>query len=269
LAASDGQAHNYTLTLSMAPVTFLPGDDLAGDAGNGCADARAVDHGLHVGVLRGLDWQDAWSFESAPGELVTVTLKPDELDDGANFDLMVYDTDCNLVGSSSLGDRYAILPKSTPDAVTVLPAEKAGRYTAVVVRENGVGNYYLDVRSTDAMPTLPGADAGSGRDSSGPADAIDIATPSINQGDFPSEADDQDWYRLTIPAGETGRIALLPSPTSALGLDVYTANLVPVGSATAGPGLASVTVGEGTYFVAITPYVGGGGYLLGVTGSLR
>jgi hypothetical protein len=171
------ERRNYTLAFERAPLVFLPGDDLDGDAPGTCAGARLVEKGPHAGVLRGGDLQDAYAFPVALGEIVTVTLKPDELDDGANFDLLLYDPDCDLLAWSALGEpNDGPIPKGSPDFTVALPAERTGLYRAIVVRVDGVGNYYLDVESTNPMPTLPGNDAGSGRDTTGPGDAIVLAS---------------------------------------------------------------------------------------------
>lgn len=266
----EEETRNYTLAFSITPIVFLSGDDGEGDAPSACADARLVDKGPHSGVMRGDDFQDAYAFPVAIGEIVTVTLKPDELDDGANFDLYLYDFECNLVGYSTFGlETGGLMPKGAPDVVYALPAERTGLYRAIVTREDGVGNYYLDIESTNPMPTLPDNDAGTGRDSTGPGDAIPLTAPTVVQGRFPDEHDAVDWYVVTGVPGERLRIVVESSALSSVVARIYDASLVPQTSAISATVPAEFDLPGGTYYLELARMSGGGNYMIAATSTAR
>lgn len=266
-----GQRVNYSLSLALPPIVFYPQIEggAQGDAPDACAGGLPIDDGVWPGVLRRDDWLDAYRFPVEIGEIVSVVLKPDDLDDGADFDLSIYGPDCELLAYSRSG--LEALAKATPEAAVQLPALRTGMYGAIVHRINGVGNYDLLVGAVTPMPTLPANDALSGRDSSGPGDAIPILATGAFQGRF-EEGDASDWYVLTRAAAKTLRVAADPSALSSLTLRVYDAGLVLQGSAVGaiGPALLMLPAGAGgVTYVEIVRGGGGGNYMLALAEADR
>lgn len=262
--ANTPATRNYTVAFDRLPVVFLSGDDLDGDAPPTCAAARVVNEGLHAGVLRRGDNADAWAFDASLGDVVTAVLKPDELDDGANFDLFMYDPDCVLVSWSNLG---AALAKGLPDLTLQLPAQKPGLYTAVVTRVAGSANYYLHLASTDPQPTAAPLQA---RDSEGPGDAVPLQSPALAQGRFADTTDNEDWFRVTGSGAPRLRIAVEGGAASSLGVEVYVTGGGRVASGTTSLGIPVVSeLPDGTYDVRIIRHSGGGNYLIAAASSDR
>jgi hypothetical protein len=261
VVSQDEEPSNYTLALNLSAVQFLPGDDLAGDAGATCADALRVDDGLHAGVMRIGDDADAWTWHADLGDVVAAAVKPDELDDGANFDLYLYDPHCYLVAQSQLGQPTDLVPKGAPDSGIQVPAKETGLYTVVVVRESGVGNYYLGLGSQQPIPTVAPIAA---TETSGPGDAQTLAAPAaLVQGSFPDTSDDEDWYVASAPAGQTLRLAVEGGVGNVLDVTVYDASLVAVGHGATQLGVpVAFTQPAGTYYLQVQRTLGGGNYLV-------
>ncbi|HWG90837.1 MAG TPA: choice-of-anchor P family protein [Candidatus Thermoplasmatota archaeon] len=141
---------NYTFTYAAAPVVFVP----TGDAGTfseapaACAAGLTVAEGVHAGSLARGDDADSFRFSVGYGEEITLVLKTDEAF-GANFDLELYDPDCEIIGGAAIsGDGFL---KSFPDPVVLRDAAKNGLYTARVVRTEGSGNYALVIHASNLL----------------------------------------------------------------------------------------------------------------------
>lgn len=268
---SFGMRTNYSLSLALPPVAFYPGIEggVQGDAPDACVDGLAIDDGVWPGVLRRNDHLDAYRFPVEIGELVTVVLKPDDLDDGADFDLSLHGPDCELIAYS--GGTFESLAKAAPEFTLQLPALRTGMYGAVVHRINGVGNYDLVVGALTPMPTAPMNDGLSGRDSSGPGDAIPILATGAIQGRF-EEGDASDWYVLTRAPAKTLRVAAVPSALSAVTVRVYNAALVLQASAGGSilPSTMTLPAGPGgATYVEVERVSGGGNYVLALAEADR
>lgn len=269
LTLLNGGDANYTLHLSLPPVVFLPEMEggLQGDAPGACADARAIDPALTraawatSGVMRAADLRDAYAVQVRIGDVVAVALKPDELDDGADFDLVVYDDECRLVAQSRLG--RGLEGKGAPEAVALLPALRTGSYVLVVERIDGVGNYHLAFTSQTSVPTLPGNDAGSGRDSTSQADAVPVAPTGVYEGAL-EEGDASDWYVFAPQAGNRQNVALHSSAGSQLEVVLRDADGDVMGHSRTGlaPALLEFGTDGRPYYLEVRPLVGGGNYLL-------
>lgn len=240
----------YSLHLAIAPVALREQNDAEqpGDAGDTCAAPRPLpptalnpaetDPYAFAGVIRDTDTADAYQFDARIGQLLDVVLKPDELDDGADFDLYLYGpafpggpVSCaSPIASSTLGKP--ILPKGTPDFLLGLPVPVTGTYVFVVTRYNAVANYYVNVTLANPLPTIPSNDAGTGSDAS---DTCASATPlgtggyEGRLGDVPA-VDTEDWYAVTLGAGQDLTAVMKPSETSNFDLELYTPACVPAPS---------------------------------------
>lgn len=141
----------YSLELSLAPVLLLAQADAAapGDAPDACAAARPAPQALAVssftGVIRDADQRDFYSVQVPAGRFVTVTMKPDEGGDGANFDLYLYAPGCSLVAYSVAG---APPTKAFPEAIVRFPTSSGGSWVVEVRRVNGVANYTVEIAIT-------------------------------------------------------------------------------------------------------------------------
>jgi hypothetical protein len=222
----------YTLSLSLPPNPLLEQEDarIPGDAGDTCDTARALPNALQPneldeqvipGVIRDLDQADHFSFDATIGQIITITLKPDTLIDGADLDLELRgpsipggDTDCtDRIAVSVLGKDP--LPKASPDAVIALPVEVSGRYTFGVLRYNAVANYVVEVSVVNPNPTQPGNDARTGTDASDDCSGATPISSGTTQGRLTDIPDDlEDWYSFDVAAGNDVTISVLPTAGS-------------------------------------------------------
>lgn len=222
----------YTLTLSLPPNPLLQQEDaqIPGDAGDTCATARALpaalqpnelDEQVFTGVIRDIDQADFFSFRATIGQVITVTLKPDTLVDGADLDLVMYGpavpdgpSDCSdPLAESFLGKDP--LPKAVPDAVAVAPVDVTGTYTFGVTRYNAVANYVIEVSVVNPNPTQPDNDARSGADASGSCtDALPITTGTYQGRVSDVPADPNDWYTFDVADGADVTVSVVPSAAS-------------------------------------------------------
>lgn len=149
----------YTLELALLPEALLEQNDAGlGDAPNACASARPVPlvagSVSFPGVIRDADPADFFSFPALGGRAITITLKPDELADGANFDLYLYapavpggPASCAVPVAVSTAGAGADA-QGFPDLILRYPTTIPGTYVFEVRRVNGVANYVVDVAVT-------------------------------------------------------------------------------------------------------------------------
>lgn len=207
----------YSFGLTVTPVPLLPQNDaLSGaDAPAGCeAPDEAIPEiqdGQWPGVLRDEDFSDVYRFQADIGDLVTATLKPGETTDGVAMDLYLYDEDCHLLDSSSLGGTYTL--KGIPEATVQLPADDTGTYYLRVERVNGVGNHHVTLSVRDPMPGLPTNDARTGEDADHDRSNATQAPDIVFQGTLP-EGDEGDAYALNMTAGDDAWVVLEMSALS-------------------------------------------------------
>lgn len=284
----------YTIELSILPVHLLDQDDAGqpGDASDACAGARSValapaageaEGAVFAGVIRDADPADFYAVDATAGRVLSVTLKPDELIDGAAFSLHLYrpgspggTANCTVQEPLSLSTALS-QAKAGPSVAVALPVLVSGTYVIEVRRVIGVANYTVSVAHTNPQPTAPGADAGSGLDA--PDSCSPLSTPlasGLYQGtmiDLPSQ-DVEDWYSITISPGQDFTVVMKPSDPSDFDLALFdnACNPVPPDSLTlnglplSAPETAHVTNGGGTYRLRVTrdPSGGAGNYLLAV-----
>lgn len=262
---------NYTLSTTVSPVPLLDQNDgLSGaDAPDACPNAVDIESGLHPGVLKGDDYNDFYRIPADIGDLFTAALKPTEDADGANFDLYLYDGDCHLLQSSTLGS--GLVPKGTPDPVTMLPVAVSQDYFLEVRRVNGIGNYYLTVDVQDPQPTVGPLDAEpSGDAGSGPSEATPVERPVAAQGSFPDD-DHEDWYSFDAEAGENLTVTMKPSETSDFDIalvdpdgNVQASSQLP---SSAPEGIVHEVETSGTWYLVVDRDTGGGDYLFTIAGA--
>lgn len=284
----------YTLNVHIVPVMLRAQNDgdLPGDASASCASPRALpsngtenDVNAYTGVIRDDDQGDTYSVEAEIGQTLAVTMKPDELADGADFDLFLYapsapggNANCSSPYSASqLGKEP--LPKALPDLVGAIPVRLTGTYVIEVRRINAVANYTLQVSLVNDQPTLPDNDAGTGADA---ADACADATPigsGLYQGRLGDVPDDdrEDWYAVTLTAGQDLIAVMKAADPNDLTLRLYRPDCTPAplntttvtGMPLSAPEAAHQRdATAGTWRLAVTRYGGsadGGNYALGVT----
>jgi hypothetical protein len=181
-----------------------------------------LDEQIIPGVIRDLDQADHFSFKATIGQIITVTLKPDALIDGADLDLEVRgptvaggDTNCsNLITVSELGKDP--LPKATPDVAAVLPVDVTGTYTFGVTRFNAVANYVVELSVVNPNPTQPDNDARTGTDASESCtDALPVSSGTFQGRVSDVPDDDTDWYAFDVAAGGDVTVSVVPSAASA------------------------------------------------------
>lgn len=228
----------YTLNLHIAPAPLLDQNDgnLPGDASASCTSPRALpmngtenDVRASTGVIRDDDTGDTYSVDAQIGQTLAITMKPDELLDGANFDLFLYApstpggaADCSApAASSTLGAEP--LPKAMPEVVAALPVRITGTYVFEVRRINAVANYSFEVSLVNDMPTLQDNDAGTGQDA-----GDSCATPTQLEsglyqgrvGDVPAD-DRVDWYAVALGAGQDLSVVMKSADPNNLTLRLY------------------------------------------------
>lgn len=229
----------YTIELSILPVPLREQNDAdqPGDASDACASARTLVLGpssgelassTFAGVIRDADPSDFYGFTGTAGRAISIAVKPDELDDGADFDLYLYGPDSpgggpNCVTPIEFSVAGGDGSKGMPELVTVLPVLTSGTYVFEVRRVNGVGNYYVNVGEANAQPTIaaisaePAGDAG---DSCGSATTM---TPGAYQGtmiDVP-DSDVEDWFSVTMTPGQDLTVVMKPNDLSNFELELY------------------------------------------------
>lgn len=284
----------YTVELSILPVHLLDQDDAGqpGDASDICGGARTValapaageaEGAVFAGVIRDADPADFYAVNATAGRMLSVTMKPDELIDGAAFSVHLYRpgspggaADCTSEEPLSVSTSSS-QTKAGPSVVVALPVLVSGSYVIEVRRIIGVANYTVSVVHANPQPTAPGADAGTG------VDASDSCSPSstplasgVYQGtmiDLPVQ-DVEDWYSITISPGQDVTVVMKPSDPSNFDLALFdnACNPVPPDTLTinglplSAPETAHVTNGGGTYRLRVTrdPLDGAGNYLLAV-----
>jgi len=278
----------YTLSLSLPPNPLLDQEDarIPGDAGDTCETARMLpsalqpnelDEQIVPGVIRDLDQADHFSFRATIGQIVTVTLKPDTLIDGADLDLEIRGpsvpdgaTDCRFVlAESELGKDP--LPKATPDAVVLLPVEITGIYTFGVTRYNAVANYVVELSVTNPNPTQPDNDARTATDASESCSDATPLTSGTYQGRVSDVPDDEtDWYSFDVAAGNDVTVSVVPSASSVFDTELLYAcssdevdQLTPVFTPIEPATYHERNLPAGTYQVGISlGATGGGNYAL-------
>lgn len=230
----------YTIEFAIAPVLLAAQNDAgqAGDASDSCVAPRMLPGGpvsgeiedtAFSGVIRDADSVDFYGFQATAGRVLTVLMKPDEADDGADFNLYLYGpaspggpTDCVVpIAQSTFTADQA---KALPEIVGSLPVFVSGRHVFEVRRVNAVANYYVNVNATNPLPTIPGNDARTGADA---GDSCATATPvgaGVYEGtmiDLPDQ-DTDDWYSVTLAANQDLTVAMKPSDPSDFDLELYT-----------------------------------------------
>ncbi|MGH2830972.1 MAG: choice-of-anchor P family protein, partial [Actinomycetota bacterium] len=222
----------YTLEFSLLPVMLREQNDadVPGDASDTCLGGpRPIVQSpvpeeesdvAFAGVIREADGSDFYSINVQSGRVLTVTMKPDELVDGADFNLYLYGpsrtdgpVDCaRVIDESTLGGDGT---KALPDVVFRTPVITSGDYVFEVRRFNGVGNYYVNVNVTNPLPTIVDNDALTGTDASGACAAtLPLQLGSgIYQGrldDFPTN-DFEDWYDVVLGPDQDLTVVMKPS----------------------------------------------------------
>lgn len=257
LATSAG----YTLIVTVAP-NYAHGLDEgleAGDAPSSCAGAHLIRNGVWPGGLWGSDTKDVYRISASRGDAVVAVLKPDELDDGADFSIQLLNATCNLVAGENFGPGAA---KSAPDLGGEIPVSRTGTYYLRVERVDGVGNYLLALAVSGTFPTLPWNDAGAERDSVGSADAIPLRAPAAYQAQF-HDGDAFDWYRVSRAPGTTLKLVVQPSYGSVFEVQAYDASSTLLASAIDdGPLTFNVAYDAGPVFWRMRALVGGGNYMM-------
>lgn len=264
-AANHG---NYTLAITVTPIVLLDQNDaLSGaDAPDACRDAIDVDDGVHPGVLKDDDYRDFYKVSADIGDLLNGVLKPTEDADGANFDLFLYDSNCQLLQSSELGNN--LLPKGTPDAVSLLPVLISQEYIFEVRRINGIGNYYLTTSVQDPQPSAGPLDAENGGDAGDSrSTATPVETPIVAQGEFP-DGDDADWYSFEASAGQNITVTATPSAFSDADLRLVGPDGIQRASstnpATVPESIVHSADTTGTWYLGIERVSGGGTYTFSI-----
>ncbi|MCA1814726.1 MAG: hypothetical protein LC624_12405, partial [Halobacteriales archaeon] len=260
--AVDG---NYTLGAAVSPILLNAQNDasLGGDAPDACGTQDPVlANGAFTGVLRDGDYDDWFTVRAKIGDAVSIVLKPAEDADGADFDLAAWDTDCSVLLAQSVNGK-GIIPKGTPDEVSVLPADATRDYRVHVQRINGIGNWYLTVLVEDPMPTLGTIDVETMGDAGSDAGTANpLTAPAIVQGRLP-DGDAQDWFRFNVANGDKRIVvALDPQLLSSFSLTL----LRPDGSVAATqteplgvPASAVVNVDQvGVWNIRVAKVTGGG-----------
>lgn len=287
---------SYTVDFAVLPVPLREQNDAdqPGDAGDTCATGRhlvlppnALDDqmGANVvtaGVIRDSDPADFYTLDVVAGRSVVVTLKPDELLDGADLDLYVWvPTTAGGVASCTSGATATRVNleglKAAPEFVALLPAVTTGRYVVEVRRVNAVANYYLTFADRDAQPRVLAPDARTGTDagnSCGTAMPVSSGAFQGRLGDLPTH-DVEDWYSVTLAAGADLLAVMKPSDPSDFVLELYgpSCTRMPAGLLTSGNLPASapeaVNVADappGVYRIRVLrdPAVAAGNYLVGL-----
>lgn len=288
---ADDQLGFYSLSLSLLPVPLREQAEAGTDDAPGtCPAARTLtlgpqpgeaDNAAVLGVIRDADQADFYRFDLVAGRLLNIAMKPDEGIDGANLDLYLYGpsapggpVDCSEpIARSTLGFDPA---KALPDAIPVT-TERSGTYVVEVRRVNGVANYSLDVNATDTVPTLSDNDAATGSDAGDTctsATAISVGAHGGTLADVPAP-DTDDWYAVTLSAGQDLTAVLKPADIVDLDLELYDPSCAPVAADDLTSNHQPLSVPEtvhisngaaGVYRIRITratPTVNGN-YLLGV-----
>lgn len=265
---------NYTLAVAVTPVAFAP--DAA--TGTGCADPAApvLAHDRpFVDDMRSGEQRDWFRVRAAIGDDLTATLHPAE-PDAADFDLFLYDRNCQILGSSELGKSLlweGDVPKGVPDVVFALPSLYTGDYWLEVRRIVGVGSYSLLAQSNTLIPTLPANDALTGADASNDLSAPTPLSPNagVFEGRF-EDGDPRDVYSFTVKAGQRASVGYNPSPLNAgtmrvldpNGFDVPLERGLGFNLGYAAYVLSAPAPADATWGIVLTPNVGGGNYLLSV-----
>lgn len=286
----------YTLELSLLPELLRDQNDggATGDAPDTCTTAGAlaptptagqeIDQYTFPGVIRDADTADFYAFPAKIGQLVTIAMKPDELADGADFDLELYGpstpggaASCASPTAVSMLGKYPV-PKGAPEAIEMLPVEMTGTYALGVVRANAVGNYYLTATVANPLPTIAGNDAGLGSDAS---DACSSATPlsvgayQARLGDVPAD-DRDDWFAIDLAAGQDLTAVMKPSEVSDFDLELYRPDCTPAPADRLTMNHQSLSAPEtvhiadataGAWRIRVDRNDGGGNYMLGVITS--
>jgi hypothetical protein len=279
----------YSLMLAIPPVTLAAQNDAGtpGDAGDMCVGARALmpaataaaeaDAQAFSGVIRDTDTADYFSLRAKIGQELAVTVKPDELGDGADFDLRMYGAnpdgslDCSgFIALSTFGKDVA---KGTPDALVLVPVPVTGMYAFGIERVNGVGNYYVSVAVANPLPTAPGNDASTGSDAADSCDAAAALASGAYEGRLGDQpvGDDADWYAVHVDAGADLTATMKPSDPSDFDLELFGPSCAPVAPDTLTHNQLPLSAPEtvhikdaaaGLWHLKVTRTRGGGNYLL-------
>lgn len=265
---AEAQPGNYTFAVVVTPIALLPDDQAVGpDAGDTCATATNPASEFVAGTLQGNDFRDFWTLQGQLGEVMSVVMKPTEDLDGADFDLYLHGPTCAEVASSTLGK--GLIPKGTPEAITNIPVLVTGTYKVEVRRMNGIGNYYLDLRSARPFPTLPNNDATLGTDAGNScATATALPAPAGAFEGAMLDADPADFYKVNVNVGQRVVVTLVPSPGNDIRLSFLGPGCSPAAVVNTTPALQYVTFGPatagGSYAIGVTRNIGGGNYLFTV-----
>jgi len=276
----------YTIEFALLPVMLAAQEDggQAGDASDSCLAPRPltggplpaeIDNITFTGVIRDADQADFYSLHATSGRLLTIAMKPDELDDGADFDLFLYrpstsgglDSCTFLEASSTLSHPQA---KALPEVIAVAPVMRTGLYILEIRRINAVANYTVEINATNPMPTIPGNDAGTGADAGNACVSPTPVTVGAYQGQFVQfPGDDEDWYSVLVPAGEDLTAVMKPNDLSNFDLAVFDASC----SAVPHMGVTGLTLSApetvvlqnapgGVYRLRVSRVAGAGNYAL-------
>lgn len=192
---SPRSSHTEDDAPMVAPVCNLIQDDADTGTDTTWTHPTPLPTGQTIGCLDRYDEIDGYTIDAEAGDSVRLDLSvPDNEITCADYDLVLLDPD-GFLHTYSVGigcvDEHLGAFFHTP-----------GTYTLLALRYDGEGTYTLDRTDggVDAPPCAPQDDGGSGADTtfSSPLGLPDGTTTGCLD-----EADDLDWYSVSLSSGET------------------------------------------------------------------
>lgn len=170
------------------------------DAGDKITEAVEIKLGSsYLGELGGVDVEDWYQFDIAPGHILNLVFTPDPEAQAMNFSLRNFER--NEIWYSD-----KVTPGVTRSKRMIMNSLSGGRY--YLAAYDGQGSYSFEITAESQN------DAGSGNDSGDSITrAVEIAPGRSYHGEL-GGLDEEDWYQIRLSNGHILELACTPSPES-------------------------------------------------------
>ena len=251
--------YSMTVTVTGSGTNTSSQNDMGtgGDAGNTISDATTISGGSGTGYIDSSDTADYYKIAVSSGMDFIITMTPPS---GADFDLVLYDTNQTSIHTSSYGG-------TTTDTVGAI-ATGSGYFYVKVYQYTGSGTYSMDVSVAGGTSTQN--DMGTGDDA---GDGISSATliRSGSGNGYIDSSDTADWYKISVSSGQTVTVSMTPPSGADFDLILDDTGQSALGSSSLGGTQTDTVTGTATasgyFYIDVYRYSGSGIYSLTVTES--
>jgi hypothetical protein len=199
---------SYSLDLS------LQGQNDAGsggDAGDELLQGLEVGTGQTIsGQIGNYDEEDWYKFELPHGHILSLAFTPGE-DVPGSLDIWLYNSDQKEIWSAQ-----NVGPTVTQLGTRVMNTSSGGTYYVRVC--DGEGRYGIELASQSQNDAGSGGDAGDEL-----VQALEVGTGQTISGQL-GDYDEEDWYKVEVPAGHILSLAFTPGEDVPHSLDVWLYN---------------------------------------------